>query len=91
MLVLNLNRKPYIGILMAPIDLTLSDLDRSISRSPIFESPVSRKGVLLSPVLLNIIMKPYMGSPMALSRLTLKGQTECHSDFEALYVVEEPS
>ena len=33
MLQLNINGKPYMGNLMAPIDLTLSDIERSKSRS----------------------------------------------------------
>ncbi len=32
-----------------------------------------------------------MGSPMALSRLTLKGHTQGHPDFAALYHVKEPT
>ena len=37
-------------------------------------------------LLLNINRKPYMGTPMVLSHLTLKGQS--HSDFGVLYLVE---
>ncbi len=38
MLLLNINRKPYMGRPMAPSHLTLSDLERSKSRSPNFET-----------------------------------------------------
>ena len=44
-------------------------------------------------LLLNINGKPYMGTPMALSHLTLndlKCQSQGHHDFEALYLVKEP-
>ncbi len=80
---------------MAPLHLTLSDLERSKSRSLRFQSLISRKGAQLGPVLLlNINKKPYMGSPMAPSHLTLsdlKGQTQGHQDFDALYLAKEPS
>ena len=36
MLLLNMNRKSYIGSLMAPLDLTLNDLEKSKSRSLTF-------------------------------------------------------
>ncbi len=56
----------------APLNLTLSDLERSNSRSPRFWRLISRKGAQLSPMLLlHINRKPYMGSPMALLHLTL--------------------
>ncbi len=57
---------------MAPSDLTLSDLERSNSRSIRFQSVISRKGAKLGPMLiLTINRKPYMASPMTLSLLTL--------------------
>ena len=72
MLLLNINRKPYMGSPIAHLHLTLSDLERSKSRSLRFRSLISRKGAQLGPMLLlNINRKPYMGSPMALSYLTL--------------------
>ncbi len=44
-------------------------------------------------LLLNTNRKPYMGSPMASSHLTLsvtfKGQIQVHSDLKALYLVKE--
>ena len=56
----------------APLDLTLSDLERSNSRSLSFRSLISRKGAQVGPMLLlNINRKPYMESPMAPSHLTL--------------------
>ncbi len=52
--------------------LTLSDLERSISRSLRFKTLISRKGPELGHMLLlNINRKPYMGSPVTLSHLTL--------------------
>ena len=45
-------------------------------------------------LLLDTSVKPYMGSPMTLSDLTwkiFKGQSQGHSDFEALYLVKEQS
>ncbi len=48
--------------------LTLSDLERSKSRSLRFQSLISRKGAQLGPMLLlNINRKPYMGSPMTIN------------------------
>ncbi len=61
MILLNINIKPYIvspKILLS--DLTLSDLERSMSTSLIFRSFISRKGVELSNMLLlNINRKAY--------------------------------
>ena len=52
--------------------LTLSDLERSKSRSLRFQRLISRKGAELGPMLLLTINRnPYMASPMALSNLTL--------------------
>ena len=56
----------------APLYLTLSDLERSKSRSLTFRRLISSKGAMLGPMLLlNINGKPYMGSPMVSSHLTL--------------------
>ncbi len=75
---------------MAPLDLTLSDIEMSNSRSLGFWSLVFRKGAYLGPMLVLIInKKPYMESPMVPSHLILKGQSQGHSDFEALYIVNE--
>ncbi len=40
MLLLTINRKPYMGGPMTPSPLTLSALERSKSRSLIFQSPI---------------------------------------------------
>ncbi len=57
---------------MAPSDLTLSDLERSNSRSIRFQSVISRKGAKLGPMLpLTINRKPYMASSMTPSLMTL--------------------
>ena len=70
------------GSPMTPSHLTLSDFERSKSRSPGFQSLISRKGAMLGPILLlHINKKPCMGSPMTPSHLTLKGQTQGQSDF----------
>ncbi len=71
---------------MVPSDLTLSDLEMSNSRSIRFQSVISLKGAKLGPMLLlTIIRKPYMASPMTPSLLTLsdlEGQSQGHSDFQ---------
>ncbi len=60
------------GSPMAPSHLTFSDLERSNSRSPRFQSLLSHKGAELGrKLLLTINRKPYMGSPMTPSHLTL--------------------
>ncbi len=78
---------------MTPLLLTLSDLERSKSRSLRFQSLISHKGAKLGPMLLlTINRKPYMASLMTPSFLTLsdlKGQG--HADFKALYLVKELS
>ena len=57
---------------MAPSDLTLSDLERSYSRSIRFQSGIPCKGAKLGPkLILTINRKPYMASPMTSSVLTL--------------------
>ncbi len=57
------------GSLMAPSHLTLSDLERSKSRSQRFHNLISRKGAskLGRMLLLNINRKPYTGSLMVSS------------------------
>ncbi len=72
MLLLNINRKPYMGSPMTLSHLTLSDLESSMSRSIRFQRLISRKAVeLYHKLILNINRKSYMGSPMPLSYLTL--------------------
>ena len=77
--------------------LTLADLERSKLRSLGYQSLISRKRAELGPVLpLTINGKPYMASQMTpshwtLSDLPLKGQSECHSGFKALYLVIKQS
>ncbi len=56
---------------MALSNLTLTDLQRSKSRSLRFQSLITFKGAELGPILvLTINRKLYMASPMALSNLT---------------------
>ncbi len=74
--------------------LTLSDIERSKSRSLRFRSVVSCKGVELGHMLpLSINRKAYMGNQMTLSHLTsvTLGQCQGHLDFETLYLVKELS
>ncbi len=60
--------------------LTLSDLERSNSRSLRFRSLAHCKGADLGHIPpLKINRKPYMGSPLTLSYLTFKGQSQGHS------------
>ncbi len=57
---------------MTPSYLTLSDRERSKSRSLRFQSLISSKEVELGPMLLlTINRKPHMASPMTPSHLTL--------------------
>ncbi len=49
MSLVNINRKPYMGSPMAPLHLTLKDLERSKSRSLRFRSLISHKGDLMRP------------------------------------------
>ncbi len=74
------NSKSYMGSLTAPLDLTLSDLERSNSRSPTFQFKVKVTQILKpyisrrssGPMLpLTINRKPYMASPMTPWHLTL--------------------
>ncbi len=52
MLLLNINRKPYMGSPMTPSHLTLSDLERPISKSLRFQRLISRKAADLGHILL---------------------------------------
>ncbi len=52
MLLLNINRKPYIGSPITLSHLTLSDLERSISRSLRFQRFISHKAAELGHMLL---------------------------------------
>ena len=83
MLLLNINRKPYMGSPMTLSDLTLSDLERSKSRSLRFGSLIFCKGAGLGyKFILNVNRKIYMGSPLVtlhLTLVTLKGQYQGHS------------
>ncbi len=65
MLLLNINRKAYTGILMTLSHMPLSDREWSKSISLIFRSIISHKGAELGHMLLlNINGKAYMGSPL---------------------------
>ncbi len=72
---------------MTPSHLALSYLERSKLRSPKFQNLIYHKGAELGPMLLlNINRESYMGSPVALSHLTLsnlKGQSHGHPDLQA--------
>ncbi len=92
MLLLNINRKAYMGSQIRLSHLTLSDLERSNLRSLTFQSLISCKGAELGHMLLlNINRKAYMESPMTSSHLTLKGQNQGHSNFKSLYLIKELS
>ncbi len=52
MLLLTINRKPYMGSLMTSLHLTLSDLERLKSSSLRFQSLISHNGAELGPMLL---------------------------------------
>ncbi len=92
---LTINRKSYMASLITPSLWTLSDLERSKSKSFRFQSLISRKGADYGRMLLLPINRtPYMASLMTQSLLTLsdlKGQSQGHSDFKALYLVKELS
>ena len=63
-LLLDINRKQYMGSRITPSRLTLNDIERSNSRSQTFRGLLSRKGAYLrNMLLLNIDRKPYMGRP----------------------------
>ncbi len=83
MLPLNIIRN---GVSIGVITFDLSDHERSMSSHSDFERLIiSRKESDLGHMLvLNINRKPYMGSPMAISHLTLsdlEGQYQGHSHF----------
>ena len=68
----NINRNSYMESPTAPLDLSLGDLERSKSRSPRFQSFISRNGAMLGPMLLlTINRKSYMVSPMTPWHLNL--------------------
>ncbi len=71
--------------------LTLSDLKRSNSRSLIFWSLISCKGAELGHMLLLNINHIWgvQWHHHLWPWVTLKGQSQGHSDFEALYLVKE--
>ena len=72
MLLLNINMKLYMGSQIELSHLTLSDLERSISRSHRFQRLISRKAAQLGHmILLNTNRKSYMGSLKPSSHLTL--------------------
>ncbi len=89
MLLLNINRKPYMGSPMTLSYLTLSDPEKCKARLLRFRSSISAKGAELGHMLLlNINRKACMGSPLVRlhwTLVTLKGQYQGHSDFEGLY------
>ncbi len=65
MLLLTINRKPYMARLMLSSLLILSDLEWSKSRSLRFQSLISRTGAeLCNMLLLTINRKPHMASPV---------------------------
>ncbi len=89
MSLLHMDRKPYRGSSGA-IRLTFSNLEMSDSRLIIFQSVIFRKGLQLGyMLLLHTNSKSYMGSAIAPSDLTLKGQIQGYPDFKVLqYIVQ---
>ncbi len=83
------------GCQMTLSHLTLSDRERSNSRSLQFRSLISCTGAELGRMLLlNFNRKAYKESPMTSSHLTLsdlEGQIQGHSNVESLYLVRELS
>ncbi len=83
------------GSLMALSHLTFSDLERSKSRSLRYQSLIFHKEIKLGPILQSTInRKPYIGSPMVSSILTLSDldkPKQGHFDCEASYFVKELS
>ncbi len=82
----------HYGESIGAITFDFNDLEKSMSRSLRFRRLTSRKelGYVL---LLNTNAKSHMGNPTAPSHLTLsnlESQSHGHSDFESLYVVNEP-
>ncbi len=72
MLLLTISRNSYMASLITSSLWSLSDLERSKSRSLEFQSLISRKGAKLGPMLLlTINRKPFMASPITPSLLTL--------------------
>ncbi len=64
MLLININRKAYLGSPKTPSHLTLSDNKVCKSRSLRIGSIISRKGAMLVHMLVfNINRKAYVGSP----------------------------
>ncbi len=56
--------------------ITLSELERAVSRSHRFQKLISLKAAELGRILLlNTHRKSYIGSPKLSSRVTLKGQS----------------
>ncbi len=80
---------------MALLGLTLSDLQRSKSRSLRFQSVISRIGSELRPMLLLIMNKrAYMASPMTSPLLTLRQLERSKSrslKFQSVISLKEPS
>ena len=73
MLLLNINEKAYKESPMALSYLTLSNLERLISRSFRFQRLIFRKATELGHMLLlNINRKSYTGTPIPQSHLTLR-------------------
>ncbi len=93
MLLLNVNRKPYMEIPLTLSQVTLSNIERSKLRSLRFPSIICRKGAELAHMLL-INRKACMSSLLVrlqLTLVTLKGQCQGHADFEGLHHLMEPS
>ncbi len=87
MLVLNINKKEFMGSPMAMWHLTLDDLERSKSRSLRFESLISRKGgVLGHMLLLTINNKLYKWGTMPPSYLTLSDLVRSWGHSQGIYV-----
>ncbi len=83
------------GSATTPSHSTLSDFEKSKSRSFTFRSLMfCKRAELGHMLLLNIDMKSYAGSPLMrlhLTLVTLKDQSQGHSDFEGLYLIKELS
>ncbi len=80
MLLLTVNRKPWMGSPMTPSHLTLNDLQRSKSCSIVFQSLISLKGTDFGHILpITIKRKPYMASSMKSSHFTLSDSVRLKS------------
>ncbi len=80
MILLTINRKPYMASLITSSLWTLIDLQRSKSKSLRFQSPISHKGAELGhKLLLPINRKPYMASLMTPPPLTLSDSSKSRS------------